>query len=92
MGCCGGSRRTGESSGGRRRTSVAQGRAARTDAQMRRHEHAYFQYVGDTAVTVLGPVTGRRYRFSVPGAVVAVDPRDRRSVAAVPTLREVAHP
>jgi hypothetical protein len=51
---------------------------------------AYFEYVGRTAITVVGAATGRRYQFAAPGAVVVVDPRDRRSVAQVPGLRQVA--
>lgn len=51
--------------------------------------HAYFEYVGRTALTVVGGVTRGRYHFPQPGAVVAVDARDRRSVAQVPTLRQV---
>ena len=51
---------------------------------------ATFEYVGNTGLTVRGPVTGRQYRFDRPGARVEVDPRDRASVAAVPVLRQVA--
>ncbi len=54
-----------------------------------RYAAAYFEYVGKTALTAIGPVTGARYRFERPGARVAVDPRDRRSLAAVPNLRQV---
>jgi hypothetical protein len=50
---------------------------------------ACFEYVGRTALTVLGPVTGKRYRFDGPGARVVVDLRDRPSLAAVPHLREI---
>jgi hypothetical protein len=39
---------------------------------------------------VVGGATGRRYHFAGAGAVVAVDPRDRRSVAQVPALRQIA--
>jgi hypothetical protein len=49
---------------------------------------AVFEYVGKTALTAIGPVTGRHYRFSQPGAVVEVDPRDSTSLAAVPNLRK----
>lgn len=52
---------------------------------------AWFQYTGTTGATVTGGVTGRRYRFDHPGAIVAVDARDARSLAAVPMLRPVAH-
>lgn len=49
-----------------------------------------FQYVGKTALTAVGPVSGRHYRFSHPGAIVEVDPRDRGSLVMVPSLRLVA--
>jgi hypothetical protein len=48
-----------------------------------------FEYVGKTALTVLSPVTGRRYRFERPGDRVLVDPRDRPSLRAFPNLREI---
>jgi hypothetical protein len=48
-----------------------------------------FEYVGRTGLTVAGPVSGRRYRFEETGARVAVDPRDRPALAAVPMLRQV---
>ena len=49
-----------------------------------------FEYVGRTGLTVAGPVSGRRYRFDAPGSVVAVDPADQSSLAALPQLRRVA--
>jgi hypothetical protein len=49
----------------------------------------YFQYVGSTGLTVVGPVSGKRYRFDAPGAVLDVDRRDRPSLATVPNLVEV---
>ncbi len=39
-------------------------------------------------MTVIGPISGIRYRFEGPGARLEVDPRDRRSLAAVPNLRQ----
>ena len=50
---------------------------------------AYFQYLGNTGLTVQGPRTLKRYRFDRPGAVVGVDLRDRRALAAVSILRQV---
>lgn len=50
-----------------------------------------FVYEGETALTVVGRVTGRRYRFSYPGAQLAIDPRDVKSVGRVPVLRRVTH-
>jgi hypothetical protein len=49
----------------------------------------YFQYIGVRTLTVIGPRTGRRYRFDTPGALVAVDGRDKQALAGVPTLRQV---
>ena len=48
-----------------------------------------FEYMGATGMTVVGPVTGKRYRFDNPGSRVSVDPRDAPSMAAVPHLRRV---
>ena len=52
----------------------------------------YFEYVGANAITAFGPVTGRRYRFANPGAIVAVDARDAPSLAGVPNLRRTRAP
>lgn len=52
----------------------------------------YFEYVGKTGLTVVGPVTGRRYRFERPGALLAVDERDSSSMAGVPNLRRASRP
>jgi hypothetical protein len=50
----------------------------------------FFEYVGGTAMTVVGPATGHRYRFGWPGAQIAVDLKDARALAAgVPHLRKV---
>lgn len=52
----------------------------------------YFEYVGKTGLTVVGPVTGRRYRFASPGVLLAVDERDSPSMAGVPNLRKAPAP
>jgi hypothetical protein len=46
-----------------------------------------FEYTGHTAMTAVGRITGRPYRFASPGARVIVDRRDRMSLEAVPNLR-----
>jgi hypothetical protein len=51
-----------------------------------------FEYVGETGLTAIGPITGRRYRFTSPGARVPVDPRDAPSLRAVPRLHQVSSP
>ena len=50
---------------------------------------ASFEYIGSTAITVVGRATGRQYRFATPGVPVVVDARDRWGLAHVPRLREI---
>ncbi len=52
----------------------------------------YFEYHGKTGLTVLGPITGRRYRFERPGMLLAIDGRDCPSMAGVPNLRRAPAP
>jgi hypothetical protein len=40
-------------------------------------------------MTVIGPVSGVRYRFDRPGARVEVDARDRALLASIRQLRQV---
>ncbi len=88
MSCCGKTRQ--QMMGG----SVHAGRANAPPAMVptampARQSRVFFQYVGRTRLTVIGPVTGRAYRFDRPGASLDVDLRDRRSLAVVPNLRQV---
>lgn len=48
-----------------------------------------FQYIGRTSLMVVGPLTGRKYRFAETGAVVSIDNRDAPSMLAVPGLKRV---
>lgn len=52
-------------------------------------ERHFFRYEGRTALTVAGPVSGKYYRFSAPGATVEADPDDAPSLEQVPQLRRV---
>lgn len=47
-----------------------------------------FEYVGATGMTVIGPATGRRYRFDRHGATLPVDRRDAPALNAVPNVRK----
>lgn len=47
-----------------------------------------FEYVGQTALTVTGNITGRHYRFSNPGAFLQVDIRDVQGMMSIPILRK----
>ena len=46
-----------------------------------------FEYTGATALTVVSPITRRKYRFPQPGARMIVDVRDRSWIAFVPHLK-----
>ena len=48
-----------------------------------------FAYVGRTALSAIGHVTGASYRFAHPGARLRVDKRDAASLEQVPVLRRV---
>ena len=48
-----------------------------------------YEYVGATGMTVVGPATGRRYRFEGHGSRALIDPRDALSMATVPHVRRV---
>lgn len=91
MGCCGNQRRHFSVAAPTQR-GTARPQAADFHREPKRSAYAYFQYLGGKGLTVHGPVSGQRYRFDRPGAIIAVDPRDRRSVAAVPNLRQVSSP
>ncbi len=58
-----------------------------SDPSPRRARVRPLEYVGSTALTALGPATGRIYRFPTPGARVSVDPRDWSALARLPSLR-----
>jgi hypothetical protein len=53
------------------------------------HGTPTFEYIGRTALTVFGPISGAPYRFPGPGSRLAVDPRDRAALSAVPVLKFV---
>lgn len=85
MSCCGKMRLSKTPPGSH--ASVAQ---AAGPVQASRQSRVFFEYLGRTALTVVGPVSGRRYRFDRPGARLEVDLKDRRSLAALPLLRQMA--
>jgi hypothetical protein len=83
MSCCGQKRANAVAS------AASTDRAARRTFLTSGAQGVSFEYVGARALTVIGQGTGYQYRFIGYGARVAVDPRDRVSLAAVPSLREV---
>ncbi len=50
---------------------------------------AIFRYEGQGSLTVIGPITGRKYWFERTGAELVVDLRDRIAVTRVPNVRQV---
>lgn len=49
-----------------------------------------YQYTGATAMTVIGSISGTRYRFDQPGAKVQIDRRDLSSLAGLPNLSRLS--
>jgi hypothetical protein len=84
MSCCGGKRRHWN-----RESSVASSDMGVSLTPSPEGPGVFFEYQGRTALTVRGPLTGRRYRFSAPGARVAVDARDAPAIVGVPNLKRV---
>ena len=52
-------------------------------------DDVYFEYTGQTGLSVTGSITGIRYRFAGNGDVQLVDYRDANGMRAVPVLRKV---
>ncbi len=48
-----------------------------------------FEYTGNTALTVIGNITGRHYRFSQKGDLQLIDYRDAGGMMRVPVLKKV---
>lgn len=48
-----------------------------------------FEYIGNTALTAKGSITGRTYRFNFKNDQQFVDYRDASGMMAVPVLRKV---
>ena len=48
-----------------------------------------FQYTGKTALTVIGNITGNRYRFNYTGDIQPVDAQDAVGITGIPVLRKL---
>ncbi|KAA9038377.1 hypothetical protein FW778_12450 [Ginsengibacter hankyongi] len=48
-----------------------------------------FAYMGKTALTTKGNITGKNYRFNYPGDVQSIDYRDATSMMTIPVLKRV---
>ena len=68
-------------------TNVAASHVKTPMTHMQQTTNSVFEYIGKTALTVIGNITGRRYRFNRPGDLQSIDPRDAAGMQAVPVLR-----
>ena len=48
-----------------------------------------FEYVGTSSLALVGPYSGREYRFPGPGAQGVVEPVDQAYLAGIRALRQV---
>jgi hypothetical protein len=48
-----------------------------------------FMYTGQSALTITGYISGKRYRFSAPGEKQLIDYRDAAAMMNVPALKKV---
>ena len=80
---------------GKRRTEYSQQtHAGNVNTQKRPPDptpasYASFEYIGKTALTIVGNVSGNRYRFSYPGKRQNIDSRDMPGIMAIPVLKKV---
>jgi len=51
--------------------------------------YSSFEYTGKTALTIIGNVTGTKYRFTSPGNTQNIDHLDTPGMMSVPVLRKV---
>lgn len=51
--------------------------------------NANFEYTGKTALTVVGNVTGKNYRFKRTGDIQIVDHRDAPGMKMIPVLKRI---
>ena len=54
--------------------------------QQRTGSDVMIEYTGKSALTVQGFVTGRKYRFPMPGATIMADYRDAARMLSLPQL------
>ena len=88
MSCCGNKREQFLAAGAA--ISRRDGPAGRPPGYAAPPARVLFEYSGRAPLIVIGPVSGRRYRFDGHGSRIEVDPRDRRSVAVTPGLRQIS--
>jgi hypothetical protein len=89
MACCGQKRQQIRAQASPVRRPDSQPKNSGTKESPIHREGVKFQYVGKTAMIAIGLISGQQYRFTTPGTIVQVDPRDSASLAAIPNLRQL---
>jgi hypothetical protein len=79
---------------GQKRTEYSGGNAGSVNTQKRApvqtsQFYSSFEYIGKTALTVIGKVTGTQYRFNYPGNRQNIDYRDVPGMISIPVLKKV---
>lgn len=85
--CCGRNRAAARAAAVANANAVPPARGSVTPPRTDATTPIVFEYVGDGAHAVRGPVSGTSYRFRARGDRLRVDPRDRPGLLAVPSLR-----
>jgi hypothetical protein len=79
---------------GRKRTAYSQqSPSANVNTKMnipvQTQAYATFEYIGKTALTVIGNVTGIQYRFNFPGSKLNINSRDIQGLISIPVLKRL---
>lgn len=90
--CCGNQRQQISTSSRRADNPIPAGRttaAVGPPVQSQPRSAVAFEYRGNTALTVVSPITARTYRFDRPGVRIVPDPRDTPWLTFVPQLKRM---
>jgi hypothetical protein len=79
---------------GNKRNSLSQPKSQAAKSDMSKPletntPHANFEYTGKTALTVVGNITGKSYRFSHAGDIQIIDHRDAPGMKLIPVLKRI---
>jgi hypothetical protein len=71
------------------RQSSPAGNTLDTSSPAKMASDVYFEYTGETGLTVIGSLTRTRYRFAGKGNRQLIDYRDASGIMAVPMLKRL---
>jgi hypothetical protein len=79
---------------GNKRASLNQHTNLQSEAMRSKKYHSStngikFQYIGKTALSAIGSITGKQYRFNFTGDIQLIDSRDVYSMAAITVLKKI---